>query len=165
MGKKVQLFLYMNALLKSTGKTPAGVYYLPLSDDLQNLDEDKPLFFAGRSLKDEEALKTIDNSLENGVRSSKINVAFNARGEIAYANTSLLDKETFDDYLKYSILVSKKGAENITDGVIKASPTERACDYCSFKGLCSFDEKYANKRDAKVYKDTISQAVKGEQVE
>ena len=61
------------------------------------------------------------------------------------------------------MLISKKGAENITDGVKVASPTEKACDYCQFKGLCSFDGKYLNKRDAEVSQETICQAVKGEE--
>ena len=136
---------------------------MPLSDDLVNLDEDKKVFFEGRSLKDEEVLSIIDNTLENGVKSSKIKVAFNKNGKIERSNASLLDKEAFNDYLKYAMLISKKGAENITDGVKVASPTEKACDYCQFKGLCSFDGKYLNKRDAEVSQETICQAVKGEE--
>ncbi|MBE5756478.1 MAG: hypothetical protein E7342_01635 [Clostridiales bacterium] len=167
MGKKVQLYLYMNALLKnSKDKSPAGVYYLTLADDFKNLDEEPQTFFDGRSLRDEEALKEIDKSLDKGVKSSKIKASFDKDGKVVKPrgkDNSLLDKEVFDDYLKYSLLISKKGAEGITDGVIIASPTKGACDYCKYKGLCSFDEKYDQKRDVEVSNDTISKAVKEEE--
>lgn len=135
-GKKIQLYLYMNVFAKN-GYKPAGAYYLKLSDDFSSTGTDGGEYL-GKSLADAEILKKLDNDLSETHESKNLGVKLSANGAITGAK-SLLSADEFDKYLKYAKSVACSGVTEMSKGCFIPSPTETACDYCNFKGMCGYD--------------------------
>ena len=71
-----------------------------------------------------------------------------------------LSAQTLSAYVDYALKLSEKAAEQISNGVIIASPFGDHCKYCKFKALC--EEPASDKRTlGTVDQDTIRQSVEG----
>lgn len=138
-GVKLQLYLYALAVqnkYKDQEKTPAGVYYLPVSDKYEKLEDKEKSLAVGKTLNDREALLTQD-------------VEFFERGESAFSSATLdsksgkiknaVDKKTFDAYMNYALKISEKATEQLKEGVMIALPYQDACKYCTFSSMCEFN--------------------------
>jgi len=138
-GVKLQLYLYALAVqnkYKDQEKTPAGVYYLPVSDKYEKLEDKEKSLAVGKTLNDREALLTQD-------------VEFFERGESAFSSATLdsksgkiknaVDKKTFDAYMNYALKISEKATEQLKEGVMIALPYQDACKYCAFSSMCEFN--------------------------
>ncbi|RKM63268.1 helicase-exonuclease AddAB subunit AddB [Butyrivibrio sp. XB500-5] len=159
-GLQLQLVLYMNvakavASKKSGGKevVPAAILYYHVEDpmvkgsaDLQpdviNQEIIKELKTTGLVNENREIINMLDSSI-NGA-SDVIPVGFTKSGDITAASSTV----TNEDYSAISGFVDKKIREfgkNILNGDIKVNPYEMnnrdACKYCSYKGICGFDDK------------------------
>lgn len=136
-GNKIQLYLYMNVFTK-LGYKPAGAHYFKMSDDYsqQGLDGGE---YLGKTLQDVEILRKLDNSAEETGSSKNLGVNLDKKtGRIKEGKTVLSENE-FNKYVNYAVSVSKSGAKEMSDGLFIASPTEKACEYCSYKGMCGYD--------------------------
>lgn len=138
MGKKLQLYLYMNVFTK-LGYKPAGAYYLKLSDDytpspIRSVD------YYGKTLKDAEMVGHLDNTFKTAGESTLLKVIQNKDGSLR-KSSALLTPQEFSLYLKYSIDVAKTGANEMSKGCFKPSPTLQTCDHCYYKGLCGYDQE------------------------
>ena len=49
-----------------------------------------------------------------------------------------MDREEFDDFLSYALLVSEQAEREMREGNIRPSPYHEACSYCKLKGMCGF---------------------------
>lgn len=157
-GKKLQLYLYSSAVsAKLNDKTPAGLYYLPISDKYEDEKSKKTTLMVGKSLGDEDAILAQDEQLKENNKSEILPVKF-VKKSGSYINA--LDGNTMDGFVKYAVRVSELAAERLCDGVIVPSPMEKACDYCDFKAMC--DSANALVRTEKtVDESTIVGAVNG----
>lgn len=163
MGKKLQLYLYLNAFVDSEHK-PAGAYYFPIKD---NFEEDVSTYtMRGKTLNNPDIFEATDKSLSLQEKSEIVSVSFDKSGKVTKKSETLDDKE-MQAYLSYALEISKQGIDEINKGFIKPSPyasssVKTDCDYCQFGGLCGFSEDYGGKcRKAKVKatKDTIVSAI------
>jgi len=136
-GNKLQLYLYMNAFIGKDEK-PAGAYYYDVKNNFAANDD----FYAlkGKTLNSKEIFDATDKNLSTNRTSSviKASVADTKEGE-KYKVAGAVDEETLDAYLTYGKLIAEKGIEEIEKGIIAASPYEKACEYCGFKGICGYD--------------------------
>lgn len=165
VGKKLQLYLYMNAFTRD--KKPAGVYYCAV-DSSFGKEGDSSADFSGHTLGDVEILRATDTTLSPENPKSAINgmtLKINkTTGEITYGGAHNLTAEELESYLKYALLISAKGAEQIAGGVIAASPYGGVCAYCAYGGVCTFfaDPSAAERSVGTVNKETITGGVEND---
>lgn len=133
MGREIQLFLYSLALPE---KKLAGVYYVSANDEFKT-KENK--FIASG--------KTLTTDVE--VSDEREFIA--PKGEVS--------EEQMDGLRRYVKLISEKAAKYLYDGVIAASPCEKACDYCEYYALCG--KPFARRETVKADADFIVSAVSG----
>lgn len=146
-GKKIQLYLYMNVFAKN-GYKPAGAHYLKLSDDFSSTGTDGGEYL-GKVLADSEILKKLDNDFSKTGESKNFGVKQSANGALT-GSKSLLSAGEFNKYLKYAKSVACSGVTEMSKGCFIPSPTETACDYCNYKGMCGYDaESGDNNRNIK----------------
>lgn len=159
VGKKLQLYLYMNAFIEN--KKPAGAYYCSV-DYSYNKEGDFDVDFSGHTLDDDFVLKATDTTLDLEKQKSDIaGVTIKidkSSGELLYKATNAITAEDMQKYLKYALRISAKGAEQIANGIILPSPIDGACDYCDYKGMCAFfaDASSTERIIKKVEKATIT---------
>ena len=150
-GTKLQLYLYALAI---KDKKIAGIYYMPMRD-VFSLDAEEPSLTLGLTLKDDELLPHIDRVFAAGGKSKFISGKNDGR------NRSLLKKEDLDARLEYARRVSELGAKEMLDGVMIASPSAGACDYCKYFSVCGGKGKV--RRSITVQrKDFIKESLKGD---
>lgn len=157
-GNKIQLYLYMNVFTK-LGYKPAGAHYFKMSDDYSQKALDGGEYL-GKTLQNAEILKKLDNSVEETGSSKNLGVNVDKKtGQIKEGKT-VLSEDEFNKYVSYAVSVAKSGAKEMSAGLFIASPTEKACEYCSYKGMCGYDfESGDENRDiSKGNKDSILNA-------
>ena len=161
-GLQLQLIVYLNAALefeqkKHPGKTvePASVFYYHVKDPLceGEPDEDEEsisqkilqeLKVNGLVREEKKIISDLDESLEPGEKSLVIPVALNKNGSISrYSQTAT--KEQFQILSGYVNSKITEIGRKIMEGDVEISPyrmkKRTACDYCSYRGICGFDEK------------------------
>ena len=140
-GQKLQLFLYANAF--SDKYTPIGAYYMPVSNEFVEREEEIEKGYVGKTIANEELASIVDNTLQDGsVKGRYVNANFTRKkdGEFRWPQ-GLLSEREFKAYMTYAKSVAGKGLLEITDGVIVPSPYEGACDYCKYLGICGYSEE------------------------
>lgn len=153
-GLKLQLYLYALAI---TDKKVAGMYYLPVNDAFKSADKkDKPMM-VGQTLNDEEIIKSQDLTLKEKENSEFLPVSKDKKGEYK----GVISKENLDAMISYALKISEKAASQMADGVIVASPYEKACESCPFLALCEREEENGRKVSS-VSEEDILNAVQGE---
>ena len=132
----------MNAFIDEQTK-PAGVYYSPVHDGYNETAE-RNYLMRGKTVSDGEILKATDNNLAPGGKSEFVSVSLKKDGEV-YAKSECLSQEEMQKYLRYAILVSKKGIEEISSGFIESTPYEGSCEYCKYNGMCGYNNQECDK--------------------
>lgn len=136
-GIKLQLYLYAQAV---KNLTLAGAYYVPISNAYIKEGDKKPCYAVGKTLQDKGVVFAHDKNIE-----------INGYGEfidVTYADEKIknaVDSKTFSAYTDYAFKISKLGAQQMTEGVIVASPLEKQCDFCKLKGLCGVNKEFIRK--------------------
>lgn len=140
-GLKLQLYLYAAAVGKSNpDKKLAGLYYLPVHDEFSTeKNKNKPLF-VGKTLNDKDLITSQDKSLECGEKGQFLPIEIK---DGAFKNVS--SKENLQAMVDYALLLSENAVSQMVDGVIVASPYERACGYCPYRSLCGREEENGRK--------------------
>lgn len=135
-GVKLQLYLY-SAVIKD--KKLAGVYYLPVQDRYKSEDKQESLV-VGKTLKDLNVVLAQDNTIINTGKSEWFDC------EIDGENIKhTVDEKTLSALVEYAIKMSDKAVRDMKEGVIVASPYEKACEYCEYKALCGVAEPNVRK--------------------
>ena len=162
-GRKLQLYLYLNTFLNE-GYNPSGTYYFPVHDKFLD-SEEKNYVMQGRTIGDSEILNATDINLAQNSKSEHVSVSLTKTGAVKKTSQTLSQNE-MKRYLEYAVKVSEKAIDEINSGFIKATPYEKACDYCKYGGMCGFDKDCDGERKVKkVTKDTIVNAVINEKGE
>ena len=153
-GRKLQMQLYMSALKGE--RIPAGVFYFPASIDYTETAE-KRFQMKGFLNGETEALLCGDKTLGEEGQSEYFpaNLHDNSRSK------RVMDEETFRNFLDYSVLVARKGCEELKEGYIAPTPYNGSCDYCKYGGLCGFNkEKCTLRTEESIDPKTIASIAK-----
>lgn len=156
-GQSIQLPLYLHMASCVRGKdggaperkVPAGAYYFPAAVRFPQGDAPYRMsgFTGGRSGK-EEILRASDPYLPETGESAVIDAERNSKG---WKNT--VPPEDMRDYVRYSVLLTKKCVQQIAGGYIGVSPYEGSCVYCSYGGICGYDAAARGERKEKKVAD------------
>ncbi len=160
-GLQIQLPVYLNAALQDTiakgNKTvPAGAFYFKIDDPMiedTGLDESgmeaefrSRFKMKGVVLRDEKVIRLIDMELDEGKTSDIIPVKLKKDSSPA-KGTGSLEKDDFDNLLKFVLKAVGDAAESILDGRMEAAPfrkgAENACAFCDFASICQFDKDFS----------------------
>ena len=87
-------------------------------------------------------LKNIDENME---KSSDIIPVRIKRDESYYADVMAIDNKHFGELINYVSDMADKFKEEICEGNIDVNPIEKACTYCPYAGMCSFDVNAGDK--------------------
>lgn len=136
LGKKIQLYLYMNVFLNQ-GYRPGGAYYSKISGDYKTLD-DKTITLQGKTVNSEENIVNTDTEILDNKTSTIVDVKLNSKG---YSSKKLIEEQDLLNLCEYAKLITSKATEDIKRGTILPSPLKDGCKYCKFKGLCGYDRE------------------------
>ncbi|MBQ4098195.1 MAG: PD-(D/E)XK nuclease family protein [Clostridia bacterium] len=157
-GQELQLYLYAKAYKQQhENLTPAGLYYLPISDKFETEDDKEKAMAKGKTLNEESALIAQDEEFFKNAASDFMPVSIDEKsGGIKNA----LSREDMDSYVEYAYKVSDIAAKQLCEGVIVPSPAKEACKYCDYKAMCK--SAFVGEREERtVTSKTIIDAVKG----
>ncbi|MGZ9585005.1 helicase-exonuclease AddAB subunit AddB [Paenibacillus marinisediminis] len=158
-GLSLQMLTYLDVLLSNAEEwigqeaLPAGTLYFhvhnPLLAAANGMPADqaaeqllKKFKMKGLVLADREAVAKMDAPLEKGY-SDILPVAVKQDGTF-YSNASVATKEQWDTLRTTARQVIQQIGTRITNGDVGIEPyrmgTSKACDFCSYKPVCQFDE-------------------------
>ncbi len=161
LGKKIQLFTYLSALLKQTPQfKPAGVYYQPIQ---MVYETNKPLQSrlksVGNTNSDKSVVEMVDNTVLKGTSTLIDGLGVRKDGEFnRYAAEDVLSDKQFELVCRYVNTLVENACKQILEGNILATPIDGTCNYCGYKNVCGFDKEQGRKV-GKVTKDTIIEAI------
>ncbi len=135
-GKKLQLFLYADAMEKQLHKKCAGVYYFDCKTKYIKQGTAKNLLH-GLTLKDEKAVVYSDKRLALGDFKSDITgIATRSnpkKGEFIFKGSNL---DLIEDKISYAVEISKQAVKEIKDGYFAVKPFADECDLCPYISIC-----------------------------
>lgn len=152
VGEKLQLYLYMNAVLEGTKYIPAGLYYFPIHNEFS--ESEKGVYtLIGKTLQDEQVVRNMDTTLNEEKLVGEIvkaKLSYNEKTDAFSVNgNTALSKETLDALLKYAKIMAEKGVSLISSGYVLPTPYEGKCKYCKYSTICGYDER-VDKRTRKL---------------
>ena len=153
-GRIVQIYLYLCAL-SGAGFAPAALHYMALNDNFREKDEEKKSYY-GFVLDDPDVIRALDHGFKERGKSEDYGLGPKGGGTVT--------KKTLEDMIEYAKRVSVVGAEEMNAGFFAASPCEKACDYCKYRGSCRYDADNARlfREGLTLKKDDISIAIEEE---
>lgn len=143
-GQKIQLYVYMRAVEKSTGGMPSGVFYFPIFPSFT--DEDGTRYrYKGQASDSTETLRQIDDIALDDTQNSIVPCKRDKKGELVKGGVHL-SVDQFDLLGDYAVEIATRGAKAIADGYIKPAPiSKEKCKRCDFASICAYKEKYERK--------------------
>ncbi len=170
-GLQIQLVYYMGAVLdiekekhKDMTVMPAGAFYFniksPYIDRINDGNEEtQDKTFEERMLaeykmsglvnSDKEPAINMDASLDNGAKTSMIIPLKLNEIDISIGNSSM-GSNNFTKIIEYVRNKTDIMCDEVLSGNIKVNPYKKGnvtpCEYCQFKGLCTFNEKYSGNK-------------------
>ena len=164
LGQKMQLLVYVKAVMDHLGIRPAGFYYFNMHDNFTDVDESNVYTYNGRTLFDLDVAREIDTLLDSG-RSEKLGLSLTKEGAIKSVQTGkLLTDEQFDSQIEYAIRLIGRAGELMKNGYAAINPYRGACEFCDHRSICDYGDVYVyEERDATdwiINKDTIEKTVK-----
>lgn len=154
-GLSLQLVIYLDQAVKKMKKEnpdknvhPSAMYYYavtdPLIDSEDGLTEEElekkihdKLKLAGYTVNDDNLIPKVGGEFEKA--SEVINVTKKKDGTYT-ANSDLIDEGNLEIMMDYGQYMLENLGKSILEGNIKAYPCgEKACNYCNYKDVCSFD--------------------------
>ena len=161
-GKKLQLYLYLNLFLDE-GMLPSGVYYSPIKDEYKKEDEKEGISLQGKTVSEPEILAKTDREITEEGKSEIIGSIY-SRTKGKFSEKTCITSSRLISYAKYARALTAKAVDEIKGGESIVSPTEGACEYCSYKGICGLEkEKFNTERKIpKVNSEDIEKLTGGE---
>lgn len=142
-GKKLQLYIYLNAVSDYYKLTPVGALYIPIRS---GYNTDKSLKFIGQFVYDIDVLDAFEKGLVGRVivgSSSESEILplklkyDKTTGELKpTSDLNALDASAMSKALDYSERVASVALNEIAEGNIARSPLDDACRYCEYLGIC-----------------------------
>lgn len=143
-GQKIQLYVYMRAVEKSTGGKPSGVFYFPIFSSFTD-EEGTRYKYKGQASDSMETLKQIDSMVDADAQKAIVPCKKDKKGALATGGAHLSTAQ-FDLLGDYALDIATKGASEIAKGYIKPSPiAKEKCKRCDFASICAYKEKFERK--------------------
>ncbi|MBE7075965.1 MAG: hypothetical protein E7375_02740 [Clostridiales bacterium] len=138
-GRKLQLFLYANAIKQTTKLNCAGMYYFDCQTKYSKINQ-TGVVLNGMTKKDNEVVLFTDKRLNvSGVRSSLIGMSQKVSakdGEFYFKNGNT--EEDFEIYFDYAKKVVLKAIAEIESGEIAPKPLKGSCEACPYLSICRY---------------------------
>lgn len=151
LGKKIQLFYYMYAILqglKQQGKqaSAGGVYYLPVHREYTT-DAQASIYdgyrLEGLTVAELENIMATDDTLtENSLTSRVIDLTFGKdlfNGNITSQSKKLCTDIQLNKILDYTNKLVVQAITEIASGYIAPKPLAKACEYCQYANICKIN--------------------------
>lgn len=158
-GKKIQLFVYLLAVLNKKELRPAGVFYLPIKSifrkDSDLLESYKLLGYFSKNI---DVINELDYNMSlDNPKSNLVDMALSTSkenrilGKKVLKNTgNAFDENELVELADYAKMLIEQAVFEINSGEIEATPLEisgsRPCDYCQFKAACKIDKNFESVR-------------------
>ena len=145
-GKKIQIYIYMKALLEDGTSIPAGVFYVPISAKYEK----------DSSKQDEET----DEALTKGIflgyyAKDQTEGVFDP--EFVKKKSGGVSTQTMHNMIEYAHEVAQNALGEIMSGYIEKKPDDSGCKYCPFSDICSVysqkKSRYTKGATVKLFKD------------
>lgn len=136
-GKKLQLFLYANAIKNRLELDCAGVYYFNCQTKYSKTNESEKLF-NGLTKRDNDIVLATDTRLQDeNFKSDFVGMLRKKSvkdGEFEFKNGNVVLK--FDRLFEYAQNVSSQAADEISAGYSAAKPAKSECENCPYLSIC-----------------------------
>ena len=140
-GETIQLPLYLE-VAKQLGGEAVGMYYMPLSADPPESQDETPMNpLSGVTASDEQAILASDSHLDK--KSALIKKL--AVKKDGYSG-DLVTREELESLKNMAIRTATVNAERIMNGEANVYPTADACTWCPYDAVCRFDPQLRCKR-------------------
>ena len=134
-GRRIQLFLYMQAIAEGKRMTPVGAFYLPLSFDFSK--DGLALNYRGYLTDDEAEARKLDPLFGSDDPACLLPCKRDKKTGALLPPVHLGGAE-FKAIGEYVKNLAGQGAASIEDGIISPEPLEGACRYCDYAGICAW---------------------------
>lgn len=138
-GHKMQLLVYLKAVMNAYHLSPAGFYYFNMHNKFVEASKSDEYAYNGRTLNDYEVICQLDKKIVTEGKSVKLGIKVKKGGELASSRT-LMTKEQFDNQIEYAFRLIAKAGELMSKGYAAINPYKGACEYCDYKSICDFDD-------------------------
>ncbi|EMT46754.1 helicase-exonuclease AddAB subunit AddB [Anoxybacillus flavithermus] len=159
-GLSLQMLAYLDIVLEyahqlvGTSAFPAGVLYFPIHNPTMKVNEwleehelEKKFLeqfkMGGYVLADEQAVRLMDETVEEGKSSLIIPVRLNKNGTFAQ-HSKVLTEQQFTMLRQHVRRLIVDVGEQMIQGVTHTAPYKQkdktACQYCEFRDVCQFDD-------------------------
>lgn len=149
-GKKLQLFLYADAISKKLNMECAGVYYFNCHSKFKKKSEKEKLLF-GMTLKDEDVVYATDKRLLTQNCSDIVGISVKKsakKEEFPFKGNGL--EANLGEYIDYSKKISTLALEQMEEGYIESKPLTKECENCPYRSVCCHDESDGERKFLKV---------------
>ena len=152
-GKKLQLFLYADAIKKRLKMDCAGVYYFNCQTKYNKTGKTQKLL-TGLTKKDNDVAELLDERLKCSPMSSDI-VSIKTKKKVdkdGYRFSSQSVETTFDEMFDYANNVAIGAVKEIEDGYIEPKPLADECNGCPYVAICKHRAEDGNRQTQKIDK-------------
>ena len=159
-GEKLQLLVYVKAVLLEVKKEVAGFYYLSTREKFST--ERQEMTLEGRTLQDENVICKIDLEANKNKKSDLLKIK-NKNENLKLDVAELVTKEEIDALLAYADLMIKTAVNSIAAGIIYDLPKTDVCKYCRYGAICDFMDVRtcgSRKTSTKITSETLLRIVK-----
>lgn len=137
-GVNIQPILYMNAIIEDNPSLyPAGLFYLPVKPGYEKKNASSRFRMSGFLLKDSNVVTYLDSSVGADEKSENYPFKLKKDGTLWSVKCLISDTE-FTAMARYVKTLAKKALEEISEGNISASPTDKVCDHCDYRQICEY---------------------------
>lgn len=136
-GQKLQLLVYLKAVIDNLKLNPVGFYYFNVHDKFVKPSE-KSYFYSGRTVDDLQIAQSIDNKLASG-KSDRLGIKLKKDGSVS-ASSNVITVQQIDAEINYAVMMIANAGNLIKQGYVHANPLEKACDFCDYRSICDFGD-------------------------
>lgn len=134
-GRKIQLYLYMQAIAEGRKMTPVGVFYLPLSFDFSGKGAEWK--FRGNTVRDEAEAEKIDPLFASSSEECVLPCKRNRKSGELEAPVHLSESE-FAAIGEYVKALAGEGVAEMSEGRILPEPLAGVCELCDYAAVCAW---------------------------
>lgn len=156
IGHKLQLLVYLKAIVQHLNIQPVGYYYFQLHNKFSKQGAGDNYGYSGRTLNDLDTVKAIDNTIKQG-KSKRLSLRLKKDGMLP-SSTSLISASQIDSQIDYALSLIARAGQLMNSGFVGMTPYEGSCGYCDYADICDYNDIFAHdarKVTSKITADTI----------
>lgn len=140
IGQKMQLPVYLKAVIDAYDMEPVGFFYFNIHDEFTSVNSDSAYVYKGRLIDDVDVAKALDNTLKTHTKSTTLGVKFKADGTFNRQGNTIISSAQLHNQMEYALRLIRKAGNLMINGYAAVSPYEGACEYCDYKDICDFNQ-------------------------